>query len=67
MPAAKSSNAGEFHPYVLTEPDLSLSTHTALQSCFYFTCYATTNLIITEEPGLLPVYKQHGLLLPFAL
>ena len=28
---AQSSNAGEFHPYVLTEPYVNLSIHTALQ------------------------------------
>ena len=27
---ARSSNAGEFHPHVLTEPDVNLSIHPAL-------------------------------------
>jgi len=65
-PAAKSSKEGELHPNLLTEPDLNLSIHPALQLWFYFTCYATTNLVIAEPPGLLPMYEQHGFLPPFS-
>ena len=28
-------------------------------------CLLADAIVITEPPGLLPVYKQHGFLLPF--
>ncbi len=30
-------------------------------------CLLAGAIVITEPPGLLPVYKQHGFLLPFAV
>jgi len=48
----QSSNAGESHPYVLTEPCLTVSRHTALlvQSRMY--CYITDEPIANEEIDL---------------
>jgi hypothetical protein len=41
--AHREGNAGEFRPYVLTEPYVSLPTHTALTLWFYFACNAITD------------------------